>query len=141
MHSLLGYIAIIALFWFVLYWVIGGVLFGVVAILQVSKLRRARFSSLFTLASAACAFAAAYYGTKSAHGAIRACLEQANEPFSRLASVIACGILEQVASGVGFFVVLMALGVVIFILSRATNQSWIDSHEVVDAEDLDIIEI
>lgn len=141
MHSLLGYIAIIALFWFVLYWVVGGVIFGVIAILQVSKLRRARFSSLFTIASAACAFAAAYYGTKTAHGAIRACLEQANEPFSRLASVIACGILEQVASGIGFFIVLMAIGAVIFVISRATNQSWIDSHEGIEADELDIIEI
>lgn len=140
MQELFGYISIIALFWFILYWVFGGVVFASIAILRVIKLRRARFSCFFTLASLVCAFGAAYSGTLYAERAIYTCLEEAEDVFDRLASVVACGILEQVAAGTAWFGILIAAGLFLFFISRASNQSWIDSDED-GTEKYDILEI
>jgi len=140
MTALLGHIFVIAIFWFILYWVLGGVVFAVISIFRVSKLRRAQFSCLFTLLSAGCAFGAAYFGALKAEDQIYVCLEQETDVFGRLASVIGCGILEQVVSGAIWFGILLVLGYVAYLFSRATNQSWVDSHEGV-GDEFDIIEI
>lgn len=140
MLDIIGHIFIISLFWFVLYWVIGGVLFGAIAIIHVIKLRRARFSCLFTMTSALCAFAAAYTGTFYAQDAVYTCLEESEDFFGDLASVIACGVLQQMAAGIIWFLILFGIGLLLFILSRAHNQSWIDSED--DGEDqFDILEL
>src|SRR5688572_25702387 len=140
MLDILPHIFVIAFFWFVIYWVMGGVFFGAIAIVRVIKLRRARFSCLFTLASALCAFGAAYTGTFYAHENIRACIKEANDVFGKLASVIACGILEQVSAGFIWFLILIGVGLLFFVLCRASNQSWMDSED--DGRDeLDILEL
>lgn len=141
MSDIIGYIFLIALFWFVLYWVFGGVLFASIAIINVVKLRRARFSTIFTLLSLLCAFAAAYSGTFYAQETVNACLAASADPFNDLAAIIGCGIFEQVAAGAVWFIILMAIGFVFFILSRATNQSWIDSDYGLEEERYDIIEV
>lgn len=141
MSEIIGYIVIIGLFWFILYWVFGGVLFAAIAITRTIKLRRARFSCIFTLLSLVCGFGAAYSGTFYAQNNINVCLAEAGDPFDALASVIGCGILEQVAAGAAWFGILIAVGLVFFILSRATNQSWMDSDHGLEDERYDIIEV
>lgn len=141
MSDILGYIFIIALFWFVLYWVLGGVIFASIAIINVVKLRRARFSTIFTLLSLLSAFCAAYSGAFYAREAVDECLASSADPFSDLAAIVGCGVLEQMAAGAIWFVILMGVGLVFFILSRATNQSWIDSDYGLEEERYDIIEV
>jgi hypothetical protein len=140
MSEIIGYIFIIALFWFILYWILGGVIFAVISIMSVAKIKRAQFSCLFTLLSMGAAFGAAYFGTSHAEDRIFACLAEEQDVFGQLASVIGCGILEQVVSGAFWFIVLIGIGIMAFIFSRATNQSWVDSDKNA-GDELDILEI
>ena len=142
MFQILPHIFLIAAFWAVLYWIVGGVIFAIVAIFQLEKIRRARFSCLFSLASAFCGFGAAYSGAYFAQSSIQLCLEQdAGEMFGRLSSVIACGILEQAAAGFIWFLILFGLGLLALVASRAQNQSWMDSNEHLDESRLNILEM
>ena len=140
MSEIIGHIFVIAFFWFMFYWVFGGVLFAVVSIMNVSKFRRARFSCLFTTASLICGFGAAYSGAMAAKESIDACLVESNDMFGRLASVVACGVFEQMVAGVFWFFILLCLSALAYILSRAGNQSWIDSHEGTDDDHFDLLE-
>lgn len=141
MMDLLGHIIVISFIWFIIYWMAGGVLFATIALINVIKLRRARFSCLFTLASYLSALGAAYMGTYVAKEQIYACVAEAEDVFGALASVIACGIFEHVGAGALWFIVLVVIGVLLLILSRATNQSWMDTEDGVFEDRFDVLEL
>lgn len=48
--------------WFIIYWILGGVVFALVAAARSTHMRKAQFSCLFTLGSAAAAYGAAAIG-------------------------------------------------------------------------------
>lgn len=112
--------------WFILYWIVGGIIFSIAALFKVAKLRKAQFSCLFTLASIGCAYGATHTAYIFGRREIESCLLQANDIFEQLASVMACGMLSIVAMGAVWFVGLLALGSILLFLSRARNQSWVD---------------
>ncbi|MFH1766877.1 MAG: hypothetical protein ABH826_02165 [Patescibacteria group bacterium] len=125
----LEYSIVIAAFWFPIYWVFGGVFFATIAFLKVIKLRKVRFSCLFTLSSLAAAYGASYLGMRLGEGEIDSCLSSASGFLDRISAIIGCGILSLfLAGGIGF-IVLLGLGMIILYISRAANQSWIDSDE------------
>lgn len=120
---------LIAAFWFPLYWILGGVVFATVAILRVTKLRKVRFSCLFTLASLLASYGASYSGMILGENEIRACMEGTTGFLDSASAIIGCGILSFfLAGGIGF-IILVAVGLVILFISRASNQSWVDSDE------------
>ncbi len=123
------YSLVITAFWFPIYWIFGGVFFATVTFLKVIKLRKVRFSCLFTLSSLATAFAASYLGMRIGAGEINVCLESASGFLDRISAIIGCGILSLFLSGAIGFIVLIGIGLIILVISRAANQSWIDSDE------------
>lgn len=116
----------VAFVWFVLYWILGGIIFSIAALFRVAKLRKAQFSCLFTLASMGCAYGATHTAYLLGQREITTCLVQAQDLFEELASVIACGIFSIVLMGALWFIGLLAIGSVLLFLSRAKNQSWVD---------------
>jgi hypothetical protein len=141
MSGILSFTIIIAIFWFILYWVLGGVAFSILAMVRLAKMRKTRFSCLFTLTAAACALGASRTGLLLARNNVRTCLEGVDDRFERLASVIACGILEEVAAGIIWFLLLLLIGTVIMVLARADNQSWIDTDHDLDTELDELLEV
>lgn len=125
MHGWLLFIPV-GIVWFVLYWIIGGIIFSIAALFRVAKLRKAQFSCLFTLASLGCAYGATYTGFLFGQKEINVCLSQARDIFEQLASVFACGILPMVFMGSAWFLGLLLLGSILLFISRAKNQSWVD---------------
>ncbi len=123
-HTLL-----IAGVWFPLYWVFGGVFFATITIFRVIKLRRGRFSCLFTILTAGFAYGAAYSGLALSRVRVEMCLRKAHGFFDTIAAVFACGILEILAAGLLWFLLLLVCGFIILIISKADNQSWVDSKK------------
>ncbi len=121
------YLLILGIIWFIVYWIVGGVLFALVAFSRVTKLRRALFSTLFTIESFLLGLLVAFAGTYSAEEQIATCVAESQDIFGDLASVIACGVLEHMVAGFIGFIVLIIAGLLTYFASRATNQSWLDS--------------
>ena len=113
---------------FLLYWLVGGVLFAIVGLLRPAKIRKAQFSCLFTLTSMLTAVGAAFVGTSIADRPIARCLERADGYLDSLAAVISCGVLPLTFSALVGFLLLILLGAVLMLLSLSKNQSWIDER-------------
>lgn len=118
---------VIAAVLFLLYWIIGGVIFATIAVTQVIKLKKTRFSVLFTMLSVVCALAASRTGLFLAQDSVQPCLAEAGDRLERFSAILACGILEITLAGTIWFIALIGFGLLLLLLSRAENQSWIDS--------------
>lgn len=123
------YTFLISLFWFPLYWIFGGVFFATIAIIKVIKLRKVRFSCLFTLTSLAAAYGASYLGMVLGENEIQACLAQTSGFINSFSAIVGCGILSFFLAGAIGFITLILVGLLILFISRAANQSWVDSDE------------
>ncbi|MBT4857211.1 hypothetical protein HON52_03420 [Candidatus Uhrbacteria bacterium] len=113
---------------FFLYWLAGGVFFAIITLFRSSKVRKAQFSCLFTLASVAVAVTAVIFGTNLGGRAIGQCLRESDGYFSSLAAVISCGVLPITFSALIGFAVLIILGAFLLFISRSRNQSWVDER-------------
>ncbi len=118
---------------FLVYWLVGGVFFAIIALFRASKIRKAQFSCLFTLTSLACAVAASIAGTQLGGRAIHQCLRQADGYFSSLAAVISCGVLPLTFSALIGMLVLIIAGLFFLLISRSRNQSWVDERNPEDS--------
>lgn len=120
-------VIVLTIFWFIIFWLIGGVIFAIIALMRTSKLRKARFSCLFTLACAGAAYGAAWSGLTLGEGAIAECLQKNDSFFEELAAVYGCGVLEISFSALLWFVGLFLVGFLLLLVSHTANQSWTDA--------------
>lgn len=124
MPSLLVLLAVV---WSILYWLLGGVLFSIIALLKVGRIRRARFGCLFSSASVGAGVLAAWAGLRLAAPAIAQCPLSEPDRWSRWVEQFACGIIGIVGSFFGGFLLLMLIGFVLLLLSKSTSKSWIEN--------------
>lgn len=112
-------------FAFLAYWVFGGVVFSVLSLLRPGKLRRVRFSCLYTLFSGASGYGSAYLAWKLLERSAGAM--QTTAPLHvTLERIGGMGILSIIfAFLIGLCVVFVG-GWIIFILSRTHELSWLD---------------
>lgn len=108
------------------YWLFGGVLFALVALLRLKRIRKLRFSCLFSLASAGCAAGAAMTGLSWAQKDLSACTIKAGSFTRALASQAVCGWEGIVLAAAAWGAILLVLGVVFMALSRSGDPSWIE---------------
>lgn len=120
------FFATLAVIWFFLYWIIGGVFFACVALLRLIRLRKARFSCLFSLTAAICASAAAWGSTTWIEKAAGNCLifpiDQA-----ALTVLFTCGGIQLVVSVFAGFVLLIVIGFGLLKLSSWKDRTWLTS--------------
>ena len=109
-------------------------LFAVISLLRTTKIKKTRFSCLFTLLCVGCAYGAAHTGLIMGNEDITFCLEKADGFIESFSAVIACGVFSMIAAGGAWFVLLLAIGALFLLLSRAKNQSWIDGDSHKDPE-------
>ena len=118
---------------FLLFWLVGGVFFAIIALFRPAKLRKAQFSCLFSLSSLVLAIVAALFGTQLGAQEIEMCLMQADGYFASLAAVISCGVLPLTLVSLLAFMGLIALGFFFLLVSRSRNASWVDERGPEDA--------
>lgn len=123
--ELMSFFIILSILWFLVYWVLGGVFFAVVAIMRLGRLRKVRFSCLFTILSLVVGIGAAYSGVLGSQEAVVNCLGQAVTNAEKMTAVLGCG----AASVFGMFLlgalVLTIGGFLIMAISKSKSQPWI----------------
>ncbi|EKD33138.1 MAG: hypothetical protein ACD_76C00085G0001 [uncultured bacterium] len=117
---------LMAILWFVLYWIFGGVLFSLIAFFQMKRIRKVRFSCLFTFWSVASALAGAYAGIWLSQDAISECGEIIAQPLRAAITEFACGFAGIMIGMSGGAAVLLIGGFLLLILSRSKTASWYD---------------
>jgi hypothetical protein len=116
-------------FWFVVYWVFGGVFFAIIAATRFIHTRKAVFSCLFTGGSIVAAYGAAVIGLLLARPNGLRCPEHVvaqgmfrNVATVRLQDVLLCDARSIMISGILFFALLLTIGMVALLVSRVEKQ-------------------
>lgn len=108
---------LLALLWFLAYWVFGGVAMALFALLRSGRIRRVRFGCFFSLWALAVGIAAAYGGVRFSEGAVTACLADAANRAEVVSAIFGCGFVG-IMGGFGLgFAALFVGGLLIMALS------------------------
>ncbi|MFA6132038.1 MAG: hypothetical protein WC702_03180 [Patescibacteria group bacterium] len=118
------FFATLAVIWFFLYWMIGGIFFACVALLRLIRLRKVRFSCLFSLAAALCALAAAWVSTTWMERTASDCFAFPRDQDS-LVILLSCGGVQLIISAVVGFASLILIGFVLLKLSSFKDRTWL----------------
>ncbi len=121
----IGFLLILALLWFVLFWTVGGVVFAVIGLMRFLRLNKNRFSCFFTILSAGTALGAAWMGLLAAHtDAPSACLAQTKTSTitSFIPSLFTCASEEVLSAAALWFLFLLGAGIILLFLSRAPER-------------------
>ncbi|MEK7530171.1 MAG: hypothetical protein AAB570_04600 [Patescibacteria group bacterium] len=125
-------VVILTILWFLVYWIFGGIVFMIIGLVRPGRMRRVRFSCLYTLIAALTGYGAArlgVYWAAQASGTLPDTTSVEDVAFL-LGSLEFVGILLGLA--VGFAVVFIA-GWIIMLLSRSYEPTWYDrGQEPVD---------
>ena len=129
------FVWLLSVIWFVFYWLFGGVLFAAVALTRFGRVRKVRFSCLFTALAAIMGHASARIGMTLAEESQQECLAAAKTQAEAITAIFGCG-----AVGVfGIFLfgaVLLALGgFLIMAISTSKNKPWIRFDETKEGEE------
>ncbi len=105
--------------WFIIYWVLGGVFFALIAATRFMNLSKARFSCLFTLGSLAAAYGASTIGMMLAGmNRVARCPKANPEAFHALGELVVCNYSAIFVAGSMFFALLCIGGMVALLFSR-----------------------
>lgn len=132
---------LLSLFWFLVYWILGGVFFGLIAILRLGRVRKVRFSCLFTLLAGVCAVSSAYYGVSLSHGVIAACTTDAHGRAQILLAMLGCGFGGLLLAFLMGALALTLGGFVFMSISRTKTKPWIvlqpeEAQEIPEAQEV-----
>ena len=109
-------ILVLSLLWFVVYWIVGGVIFSIVSLTRFLHIHKARFSCLFTLLSIGAAYGAAWLG---ADRLLRLpCAERMRNVLDIVPTITVCATRHVFSSGILCFLLLMAVGILLMVLLR-----------------------
>jgi len=119
------FLVTLAVIWFFLYWIIGGIFFACVALLRLIRIRKARFSCLFSLSAALCALAAAWGSTVWLERAAVMCPKNSSRGAEAIGEIFACGFLQLAVSALAGLAVLILIGFGLLKLSSWKDRSWL----------------
>lgn len=120
---------LIALIWFLVYWILGGVFFSVMALLRLGAVRKVRFSCLFTILALGCAAGAAWGGIRLADDAVSQCLISSESKAEAITAILGCGFVGIFSAFLLGLIVLVAVGSVFLKISIAESKPWIILEE------------
>jgi divalent metal cation (Fe/Co/Zn/Cd) transporter len=123
--QLFSFLIVLSFVWFLAYWVLGGVFFAVVAIARLGRVRKVRFSCLFTLLSLLLGISTAYGGMRLAEDAVVQCMEDAASPTELTVAVFGCGFAGVLGAFLLGAVLLVIGGFIIMALSKSNVKPWI----------------
>ncbi len=116
---------ILGLLWFLVYWILGGVFFALVAILRLGRVRKVRFSCLFSILAFFTGAISAFYGVQFGKDSIRECVVNAKTQAEVITAIFGCGF----AGIFGVFLigaaVLVLGGFLLMAISKSKTKPWI----------------
>ena len=119
---------ILSALWFLVYWIFGGVVFMIISLVRPGKMKRVRFSCLYTIISALTGYGAAKLGifwATQATGTIPEA-QTVTEAVLVVGGLEFVGILLGLVSG---FLVTFIAGWVIMLISRSHEMTWYDRNQ------------
>jgi len=119
---------ILTILWFIVYWIFGGVLFSLISFLKPGKLKRARFSCLYTLVSAVSGYLAASIGINLAQKATGE-VPQATSFAEAIMVVGGLGFVGILLGLIAGFMITFTGGYIAMAISRSKEKSWYDRAE------------
>mgnify|MGYP001594022593 CR=1 FL=1 len=123
--QLTSFFIVLAIIWFLLYWVLGGVFFAVIAIMRLGRVRTVRFSCLFTLLALCLGAGASYLGLSRARDVVSACLADATTKAETIAAIFGCGFANILSSFLLGAAVLTIGGFILMSISKSKSKPWI----------------
>lgn len=125
----------LSILWFIVYWILGGVFFATLTILKLGRVRKVRFSCLFTILAAVCGTSASYYGMKLGEESILECAKTASGYTETISAIFGCGFSAILGTFLIGSAVLTFGGLFIMALSKSKSKPWITfSEEEPDTE-------
>ncbi len=132
--SFTSFSAFLAILWFLVYWVLGGVFFAVIAILRLGRIKKVRFSCLFSILAFVCGVAASVLGLSYSQEAVDSCLVEATTRAEVVTSVFACGFAGVFGAFMLGAAVLALGGFIIMALSKSHTKPWLVLHDEEEEE-------
>ena len=125
------FITTLSMLWFLVYWILGGVFFAVVTVVRLGRIRKVRFSCLFSILSLVLGIGAAYLGMEHSKEAVNICLAEATTKAETVTAIFGCGFAGIFGTFLLGALVLTVGGFIILALSRSKTKPWIvlDSQE------------
>lgn len=123
--SFSSFSAFLAILWFLVYWILGGVFFAVIAILRLGRIHTVRFSCLFSILAFVCGFCASVFGLSYSKDAVDMCLIQASSRAESIAAVFGCGFAGVFGAFLLGAAVLTIGGFIIMALSKSHTKPWL----------------
>jgi hypothetical protein len=124
-----SFVVFLSILWFIVYWILGGVFFAALTILRLGRVRKVRFSCLFTILAAICGLSASHYGMKLGEGAIVECTKNASGYAETISAIFGCGFSAVFGAFLIGAAVLTFGGLFIMSLSKSKSKPWITFSE------------
>ncbi|MFZ2681609.1 MAG: hypothetical protein WAZ14_00720 [Patescibacteria group bacterium] len=115
----------LTLMWFVVYWLIAGVLFAIIGLVKFVRINTAKFSCVFTFLSLATAYAAAWTGYVAASRLDGKCLSKISAPYEAIPGAFRCATTIMISNGALWFIVLVAAGIALMFVSRLPERKHV----------------
>lgn len=123
--QLISFTVLLAIVWFLAYWILGGVFFAVVTVVRLGRVRKLRFSCLFSLLSLVVGAGSAVGAMLLSREAVSSCMYGGESNVETAAAVFGCSLVSVLGGFLIGAAVLIAGGFVIMALSRSKSQPWI----------------
>lgn len=123
--ELSSFLIVLSILWFLVYWILGGVFFAVVTVMRLGRLRKVRFSCLFSLLALALGAGTAYLGVRGSQEAVSECLAHAVTSAEKVTAVFGCGAASIFGTFLLGALVLTAGGFLIMAVSKSKSPPWI----------------
>jgi hypothetical protein len=127
-----SFFIILSILWFLMYWVLGGVFFAVITIIRLGRLRKLRFSCLFSLLALVVGVASAYFGILGSQDAVSDCLATSVTRAEKVTAVFGCGFASILGAFLLGALALTIGGFIIMLLSKSKTKPWITLEPEMD---------
>ena len=122
--SFVSFATFLSILWFFVYWILGGVFFAVIAILRLGRVRKVRFSCLFSLWALVVAVLTAFKGLEYSEESISTCMVGAQTKAESVTAIFGCGAAGVFGSFLLGALTLTVGGFLIFAASRSKSKPW-----------------
>ena len=132
------FVIFLSLLWFLVYWILGGVFFAAITIIRLGRLRKVRFSCLFTILAVACGIGAADWGLRYSQEAVDTCIAEASNKAEMVTAIFGCGFAGVFGMFMLGAIALTLGGFLIMFISQSKSKPWIDLNPL--DEGIDMVE-
>lgn len=105
-----SYLLLLGGLWFLFYWIFGGAFFALISVFRLGRLKKLRFSCLFSLFSLAAAFGGAWAGMRLAQSSATECLALAQTNVEGFVGFFGCSLVALTVSFLGGAAAVILLG-------------------------------